>query len=73
VERRRVQRNPDGSIVQPQMRWTRTDVEAAIETTHDTVHVKDTVGLMLKLLKQQPQEPPNGRYSHLIGRWMQME
>jgi hypothetical protein len=73
VERMRLQRNPDGSIIQPQLRWTRTDVEAAIEATHDTVNVKDTVGLMLKLLKQQPTEPPNGRYSHLIGRWMQGE
>ncbi|KAA0171075.1 hypothetical protein FNF28_01080 [Cafeteria roenbergensis] len=73
VEKMRLRRNPDGTMVQPEMRWTRTDVEAAIEATHDTVNVKDTVGLMLKLLKQQPREPPNGRYSHLIGRWMQFE
>lgn len=66
-----LRRKEDGTMVQPPMRRTRTDVEAAIEATHDTVNVKDTVGLMLKLLKQQAREPPNGRYSHLIGRWMQ--
>jgi hypothetical protein len=71
MEKLTLRRKEDGTLVQPPMRRTRTDVEAAIEATHDTVNVKDTVGLMLKLLKQQPREPPNGRYSHLIGRWMQ--
>jgi hypothetical protein len=66
-----VPRIPRLDEVQPPFRMrSRTDVEAAIENVYDTINIRDTVALQLDLLAQQPREPPNGRYSHLIGRWM---
>lgn len=52
------------------MTFSRTDLERSLELVVDTTQVRDTTSLMLDLLKQQPRDPPNARYSHLIGRFM---
>lgn len=60
----------DIQIRQPSMKFTYTDKEKAVDHDYDTDNVRDTVKLMYRLMGQQAEEPPNGRYSHLIGRWM---
>ena len=57
------------TLQQPGIRWTMNDVEAAVESEFDVDNVRDTVKLMYELMAQQAKDPPNGRYSHLLGRW----
>ena len=56
-------------ILQPSMTMTKTDIEEAVQAEYETENVRDTVKLMYELMSQQAKEPPNGRYSHLLGRW----
>lgn len=71
AHRRGGRRGPTRMITlqQPGIRWTMNDVEAAVESEFDVDNVRDTVKLMYELMAQQAKDPPNGRYSHLLGRW----
>ena len=56
-------------VQQPNLAMKKTDVEEAVDAEYETDKVRDTVKLMYELMSQQAKEPPNGRYSHLLGRW----
>jgi hypothetical protein len=61
---------PKTPTVRPDFRFTMNDLETAIETEFDLSGVRDSTSLMLDLMRQQAREPSNGRYSHMISRWM---
>ena len=46
-----------------------TPIEKQLAREYDTEHVRDSTKLFFELMGQQADEPPNGRYSHLLGRW----
>lgn len=61
---------PSPVVEPPGFRMSMTDMEAALDREIDLREARQSVHLMLDLLHQQAKEPTNGRYSHLIGRWM---
>jgi hypothetical protein len=54
---------------QPWVAGGRTDWEESLLVAYDVSGMRESTGLMLDIIKRRPLEPPEGRFSHLLGRY----
>lgn len=54
----------------PFVTGSRTSWEEALLVSYDLAEMRESTSMMLNIIKRRPLEPPEGRYSHLLGRYM---